>query len=218
MTVDLVFIGFGEHATVVADAVASEGQWHVVGYTDRSPSEIATRRAITYLGTDLSYLAQFSPDAESRFVLGLAGTRVSTTRADLAARYEQRGARFARVIHRTAWISPYATVEDGAVILAGAIVNAGARIGRHAIVNTGAIIEHDVDLGPLAVVAPGAVVGGGASLGDGSYIGLGARVRDHTRIGKRTMVAMGAAVVADVADDLVVAGIPAKPRGTRATE
>jgi UDP-3-O-[3-hydroxymyristoyl] glucosamine N-acyltransferase len=96
------------------------------------------------------------------------------------------------------------------VVLAGAVVNTGARIGNHCIVNSGSIVEHDCELGEFAQVGPGAAVGGGARIGPGAYLGLGCRVRDHRTIGARALVAMGAVVVRDVADDERVAGVPAR--------
>jgi acetyltransferase EpsM len=59
-------------------------------------------------------------------------------------------------------------------------------------------------------VAPGAVIGGGTRIGDGVFIGLGARVRDHVRIGDRVTIGMGAVVVADVASDRILVGVPAR--------
>jgi acetyltransferase EpsM len=217
MTIDLVLVGCGEHATVVADAALSrEGTWRLVGYTDLVPSAAAAKRAgVAFLGTDDAYLDRFVPKDGVAFILGLAGTTVSPARGKLARMYEDKGATFARITHAAAWVSPSARVEDGAVIMAGAIVNSGARIGRHAIVNSGAIVEHDVDIGAFASVSPGAVIGGGARIGEGCYIGLGASVRDHIVIGARTMVAMGAVVVGDVADDSVVMGVPARPRAPK---
>lgn len=213
MSFDLVLVGCGEHATVIVDAALSrERTYHIHGYTDVQPNDIAAMRAgIPFLGTDEAFLERFVTRADLRFVLGVAGIGIAPLRAKLARMYEAKGAVFARVLHSTAWISPTARIEDGAVVMAGAVVNSGARIGRHAIVNTGAIVEHDVEVGAFASVAPGAVIGGGAVIGEGSYVGLGARVRDHIKIGQRTMIGMGAAVVGDVDDDLVVVGVPAKP-------
>jgi len=59
------------------------------------------------------------------------------------------------VIHRSAIVSPSATVGRGTVILAGAIVNPEASIGEGCIVNSGAIVEHNVEIGGSPRVAPG---------------------------------------------------------------
>lgn len=219
MTIELVLVGCGEHATVVSDAALSrEGTWRLVGYTDLAPRNAAAKRAgFAFLGTDRAYLDSFVPKDRLEFMLGLAGTTVSPARAKLARMYEDKGAAFARIVHAAAWVSSSAHVEGGAVIMAGAVVNSGARIGRHSIVNSGAIVEHDVDIGAFASVSPGAVIGGGARIGEGSYIGLGACVRDHIVIGARTMVAMGAVVVGDIADDCVVIGVPARPLPPKGT-
>jgi len=205
---DLVMIGYGEHARVVADAATA---FVLAGYIDRA-SGVTTP---PYLGTDDVYLAAFKPRDDVRFILGLGAVGVSSARSRLATRYEHAGARFAAIVHPRACVSSSATIAEGAVVLAGAIVNSGARIGAHVVVNTGAIVEHDVVLEPHVSIAPGVVIGGGTTIAEGAFVGLGARIRDHITIGAGAVIAMGAVVVASVPAGLGVAGVPARAFRTR---
>jgi acetyltransferase EpsM len=214
----LVVLGGGEHARVLIETARSRpGEWDVVGTVDPSPSASAVvTLGIPYLGDDEAFAAAeraaSAHDVRPWRIVGIGGTDPGPRRA--VVELFDDSARWATVIHATAWVSPTAIVEPGAVVFAGSTVNAGAYVGRHTIVNSGAVVEHDVTLGAFAHIAPGAVIGGGASIGEGAFVGLGARVRDHVAVGDGAVVGMGAVVVADVASHSTVVGTPARARET----
>ncbi|MFZ4764497.1 MAG: acetyltransferase [Roseimicrobium sp.] len=205
----LLILGGGEHARVLAEAALSRaGEWCVSAYVHHGPQ---------------SGLAEICPDAQpistdevgmrtvsSHFcILGMGGINSVRRRRRLVVQYAAAGARWATVVHASAWVSASATIGEGAVIMAGAVVNAGARIGAHCVVNSGAILEHDVVLGDNASVAPRVVVGGGAKIGEDVWLGLGCSIRDHIEIGAGTIVGMGAAVVKSLPARVCAWGVPA---------
>lgn len=183
----LFLIGDGEHARVVAEAVA----------------------VTAALGRDaeagIAGLRASHPDAAFHLALGDNRAREAT-----AARHA--GLPWRTIIHPTAWVSPSATLGQGVFVGAQAVVQAGAVIGDHVIINTAAVVEHDCRLAACCHLAPGAVLGGGVMLGAGCLIGLRACVRDHRRIGAHATVGMGAVVVDHVAADITVLGVPARVR------
>lgn len=198
---ELILVGGGEHARVVADAAGSSG-WRVVGYVALAQNPETEALA------NLPYLGRTPPDGGTALTLVIG-------RQDVRQRLvEEMGnaCRWGRVIHPTACVAASAQLGEGTQVLAGAVVNVGAKLGRHVLINTGSIIEHDCVLEDFTQVAPGVVIGGGTRVGAGSYLGLGAKIRDHIRIGCNVRVAMGAVVVADVPDNQLVAGVPARPR------
>jgi sugar O-acyltransferase (sialic acid O-acetyltransferase NeuD family) len=212
----LVIVGGGEHARVVAEAAATcPDAWQLIGFTDDDPDAAAThavRLGLLSLGDDATFAGSLSsrPAADHpALVLGFGGSPEARQHA-----IDTFGpdARWATVIHATAWVSPSAVVEAGAVILAGAVVNAGAVVGAHAIVNSRVVVEHDVHVGAATHLAPGVVVGGGARIGVGTMVGLGAVIRDHVTVGRHVTIGMGAVVVGDVADGRTVLGVPARVR------
>lgn len=205
---DLIIIGGGEHARVVAESARScPAQWHLVGFVDREP---CTRTA------ELLHVPQFLDDDEAMklnptasFILAIGRMDSNVLRRSIAARYDAAGARWATLIHAQSWVSPSAQLGEGAFVGAGAIVNTGAKLGAHTIVNTGAIVEHDVGLGDFVSVAPGVVIGGGTTVGDDAWLGLGCRVRDHIQIGRGTIIGMGAVVVKSLPAQVCAMGVPA---------
>jgi acetyltransferase EpsM len=216
----LLVLGGGEHARVVIEAARTQGdRWAVQGYVapeaDAGTPTAATAIDLPWLGDDAALarrLDDLAPDDRPWLVLGFGGGETPGGLAARAAAAERFGptARWATVVHATAGISPSATLEPGAVILAHAVVNTGARVGRHAIVNSAAVVEHDVVVGHGSHVAPGAVIGGATRIGEDAFIGLGARVRDHIEIGAGAVVGMGAVVVESIEPGATVVGIPAR--------
>ena len=209
----LVIVGGGEHARVVADAARSrEGAWDIVGFTDRASADAtALSVEVAYLGdndTLRDRLRNTPPQERPWLVLGIGDI---ASRRRVAATFP-RSTRWATVVHGAATVSSRASLEPGAVVLAGAIVNPGAVVRGQAIVNTMAVVEHDVLVGRFVHLAPGVVVGGGATIGDGAFVGLGALVRDHVAVGRGVVVGMGAVVVDDIREGVVVLGVPARER------
>jgi acetyltransferase EpsM len=205
----LIVIGGGGHARLVIDAARSRrGEWDVVGLVDpEAGGDSAARLGVQHFKSDAD-AHQHSADAW--FVMGIGRLGTEGLRRQIVARYAQHGARWARVIHATASVSPTASLAEGAIVLAGAVVNPSAVIGAHSAVNSGAVIEHDVKIGEFVFVAPGAIIGGGVQIGDDCFLGLGCRVRDNICIGRGAVIGMGAVVTKSVADGMKMLGVPAR--------
>lgn len=124
---------------------------------------------------------------------------------------EQNGARIISIIHPSAIVSDFAQIGKGVVVLAGAVINAGAIIGDACIINSNSVVEHDCDLKAAVHISPGANIAGGVSIGIRSWIGIGSSVKQMIRIGNDVIVGAGSVVIKDILDNLVVAGVPAKP-------
>jgi acetyltransferase EpsM len=205
---ELIIIGGGEHARVVAEAAQSvAGRWRILGFVDPLPcAETCARSDLIRLGND-DALAEHR---DALAVLGFGGLGKGKARAHAVARASKLVKGWASIVHDRAWVSPTAVVEPGAVVMAGAVVQTGATIGAHAIVNSGAVVEHDVVIGDFAQISPGAIIGGAGRVGRHAFLGLGAVVRDHIEVGEGSTIGMGAAVVANVPSGAVVMGVPAK--------
>lgn len=117
---------------------------------------------------------------------------------------------FATLIHKTAIISPSATIQEGTVVINGAHVNADANIGKHVIINTAAVVEHDCNIGDFAHISPNATVAGNVNIGEGTHVGAGAVIIPNINIGKWATIGAGAVIIQDVPDHAVVVGNPGK--------
>jgi sugar O-acyltransferase (sialic acid O-acetyltransferase NeuD family) len=197
---DLVLVGGGGHAIVVADAAVLAG-WTIAGVYDDHPEP---RVAGVHPGARrLGPLVDVAQAQLEAWIIALGDI-------DLRRRFARDDTPAAIIVHPRAVVSPGASLDEGVFVAAGAVINPGASAGAHAIINTAAVLEHDVRVGAHTHVAPGAVLGGGASVGAGSLVGMGALVLPGVTVGSGCLVAAGAVVTRDVPDAGRVAGMPAR--------
>ncbi len=210
MTIDRIFIwGAGGHAVSIADVAASAGLL-VEAFIDPEMrrSELLTRPVISNLGVLESGTGYF-------VAIGANEARERVTRT-LQERFT--GIPPVTLIHRTAVIGSNSAVGHGSVIHAGAVVGAGALLGSGSLINTGAILDHESEIGDFSSLAPGAIVGGRCSIGARSAISMGAIVKHGVHVGSDTIVGAASFVDAQLPDQVVAYGIPARVVRKRSAE
>lgn len=203
----LLVYGAGGHGKVVADAARSAG-WVVTGFIDDAPGrEDATIWGLPVRTLD-RMLAEVPAAAGAAFAMGIGD---NAARARCQAGLAAKGCTVVTIVHARAAVAPSAVLGAGTVVMANAAVNPDARLGAGCIVNTGAVVEHDCVLGDHVHLSPNAALGGAVRVGDRSHLGIGAVVLPAVQVGRGVRVGAGAAVIRDVADDLTVVGVPARP-------
>ena len=204
----LLILGAGGHGKVVAECALSLGLYTEIAFLDDEKvigESILTSCSVVGTFNDAGNFIHEYPEA---FVaLGNNSSRV-----ELIKYLMKIGFRIPSLIHPAAYVSKFALIESGTVIMAGVVVNVDARIGVGGIINTGASIDHDCVLGLGVHLSPGARLGGTVTVGDYTWICMGACVVNNVRVGERSVVAAGAAVIKDVGDNVLVAGVPARER------
>jgi sugar O-acyltransferase (sialic acid O-acetyltransferase NeuD family) len=202
----LLILGAGGHGKVVGDCAHAANVWsEILFFDDRWPS-LATCGPWRVMGVGAALAKQAGRGDSAIVAIGQAEPRLAWLN-----RLVDAGVEIATVIHPSAVVSRDANLGKGCVVVAGAVINIGSRLGAGCIVNTGATVDHDCELGDGVHICPGANLGGGVRVGERSWIGIGGSVRHEVRIGARVTVGAGAAVVSNVADDLTMVGVPAKP-------
>jgi sugar O-acyltransferase (sialic acid O-acetyltransferase NeuD family) len=197
---NIIIIGAGGHAKVIADIVIKSGDSLLGFLDDGSP---AGHRVFQYpvLGK-IGDAGRFA--GRARFILGIGDNAV---RKRLC---EENALPWHTAVHPAAVIAGDVCVGEGTVVMAGAVINPSARIGRHCIINSGAIVEHDNDLGDYVHFSPRAAAGGTVTVGTLTHIGIGAAIRNNISIAAHCVVGAGAVVVKDIVEPGVYAGVPAR--------
>ena len=116
-------------------------------------------------------------------------------------------------------------VGENTKIGTGTIIDGRTTIGRGVSIQSGVylppetVIGDNVFLGPRAVVTndkyPASKRLLGVIIEEGAVIGANAVLISGIRVGRRAVIAAGAVVTRDVPDEVVVAGVPARPITTR---
>lgn len=143
------------------------------------------------------------------FAVGLGD--VAPRRA-VTEKLRARGARFARVVHPSAWIAPTATLGDGVVVAPFCAVGPDTFVGDHAVLNYYAHLGHDARAGAWCVMSPYCSLHGYSVLEDECFMGAHAMVAPRKRVGRGSSVAAGSVVTRDVAPRSLAAGNPARAR------
>lgn len=114
------------------------------------------------------------------------------------------------LIHKSAIISPMASLDNGTVVMPNACVNSTTKIGEHCIINTASTIDHDCVLADYVHVSPNAAIAGNVNIGEGTHIGIGAVIIPGIKIGKWVTIGAGAVIIRDIPDYALVVGNPGK--------
>jgi sugar O-acyltransferase (sialic acid O-acetyltransferase NeuD family) len=145
-----------------------------------------------------------------RFIVTIGN---NIARQAFAERIESKGGALATAIHPNCVLSPTATVGAGTVFVGANMVFSRAVVGKNVLVDPDATIGAESVVEDGVYICPGVHLGAGVNVGRLAFIGLGAVVLPSTRIGKASIIGAGAVVTRDVADEILVAGNPAIPKG-----
>ena len=196
--------GTGQHANVVLEAALIAGR-EVAGVLDLTNA--ARPWGTPVLGGE--ELLRNSAFVRAHALVPAAGDHAFRFRiweaASLAAGV------LSTIVHPAAIVSPSASIGAGCVVLAGAVIATNAVVGDLGIINHAASVGHDAVLEAGVNLCPGARLAGAVVCRESAFIGMGALVVQGKVIGRRAVVGAGAVVIADVPDDAMVVGNPARP-------
>lgn len=197
---DIVIIGAGGHGRVVADAVIKSGD-RILGFLDDTVPQDQSVLGYPVLGKICDAVNFKEP---VRFVLGIGS---NTVRREIVQRYPLC---FHTVVHPSAVLAFDVMLGEGSVVLAGCIVNTGASVGSHCILNSGCIVEHDCVVSDFTHISPNATLCGTVHVGTLCHIGAGSVIRNNIHICDGCTIGIGAAVVKDITQGGIYAGVPAR--------
>lgn len=216
---NLVILGARQHAKVVFALLreAYAGEWNVLGFLDDDPR----LQGSELLGVPVLGPVEMLRDLVARKEVQGALVGVSCghmpSRARLFEKIQEFGLEAPSVISPDACIHPTASVGAGTVICSGAVVNAFATVGSNCVLYSNGTVEHECVLEDNVYIGPGVNFCADVHVGAGTFIGTGANVICE-RIGKDVIIGAGAAVVKNVPDGVVAAGVPARIFRNRSPE
>lgn len=210
-TAELLLIGAGGHARVVADAAALSQTWLSISATDRNPQRCSGELlpGVTLRGLAAALAAADAIDGACRLHIAI-GDNAARQRETLACCAAHPHIPLTAVVHPRACVSSHADVALGCFVAAFALVGPGAQLGEGVIVNHGAVVDHDVQVGAFSHIAPNATLGGGARIGQRVLVGAGAVVLPGICLGDDVVLGAGAVAAADLPAPGTYTGLPAR--------
>lgn len=121
-----------------------------------------------------------------------------------------RGAKFHKVIHKTANVSPTAKIGDGCVVGTGAIIGPSETIGAHTLIQSYAILGHDGSVGAYSRIDCRVMCVGGVKIGNEVTLHTACVINHDVTVQDKATVAACSFVIRNVKEGTTVMGNPAK--------
>ena len=163
----LILVGGGGHCKSVIDVAESAG-YNILGVLDMPENVGKDILSTKVIGTD-DDIPLYVGKAD--FVITVGFIKSPTIRIRLYDQIKAAGGKLATIIASTAYVSRYATIGEGTVVMHNAFVNADARIGNNVILNTFVNIEHDAVIGDQCHISTGTMVNGECKVGNNVFVG-----------------------------------------------
>lgn len=202
----LILIGGGGHCKSVIEAAESAG-YTILGVLDMPENVGKDVLSTKIIGIDDEIPSSVD---KAEFVITVGFIKNPATRIKLHNRVKEAGGKLATIIASTAYVSKYATIDEGTVVMHHAFVNAGARVGCNVILNTFTNIEHDVVIGDHCHISTGTMVNGDCKIGNKVFVGSQVVISNGLNICNDVIIGAGSAVVTNVIKKGIYVGNPAK--------
>ncbi|WP_203232118.1 acetyltransferase [Paenibacillus pinistramenti] len=200
----LLILGAGGQGRVAGEIAELMGCWKDIAYLDDNAG-LTSVDGFPVIGRLSDYQG-----LKHQFSHAFAAFGHNQLRMEWIAALTAAGFEIPALIHPQSVVSRRTAVGAGTLVMAGAVVNPNARIGAGGILNTQCSVDHDCLLEDGVHISPGAHLGGGVQVGRLTWICIGASVSNHLIIGAGSIIAAGAAVVQDIPDCVLAAGVPAQ--------
>jgi len=200
MRKEVVIVGAGGHAKVVADIIEKSGDI-CIGFLDdgKAAGEKVLDKCV------LGKVCDAHKFKDKLFFIAIGNNAI---REDISKKLSDYN--FYTAIHPTAVIGSYAAIGEGTCVMPYAVINSSASIGRHCIINTSSIVEHDCVLDDFVHISPNATLCGNVNVGKLTHIGACAVVINNISITQSCIVGAGGVVVKNINDSGVYMGVPAR--------
>jgi sugar O-acyltransferase (sialic acid O-acetyltransferase NeuD family) len=189
MKPQLLLVGGGGHCKSVIDVIEQENSFTIAGIIDKK--ELVGQKMLGYeiigCDDDLNDLFQTFKYA----VVTVGQIKSPDLRIKLFNQLKTIGFETPSIISPRAYVSKYATIDSGTVVMHDALVNTNVSIGKNCIINSKALIEHDSVIGDHCHISTGAILNGGTVIMQGTFFGSNAISKEYTIITERSFIKAG---------------------------
>lgn len=203
---NLILVGGGGHCKSVIDVAESAG-YNILGILDR-PDEVG-KSVLGYkvIGTD-DDIPLFVDKAE--FVVTVGQIKSPSLRKIVVERVKQARGQLATIIAPDAYVSKYASVGEGSVIMHRSFLNADAKVGKNVIINTLTNLDHEVTVDDFCHLSTGVMICGNVHIGKDVFIGSQSVVNQGMTIADNTIIGSLTCVNRSITESGTYVGSPAK--------
>jgi sugar O-acyltransferase (sialic acid O-acetyltransferase NeuD family) len=189
---EIILLGGGGHCKSVIDVIEQEKRFRVAGIID-----IPERFGISVLNYKViaSDNELKSLNQEFKYAVVTVGQIQSPElRIKLFDLARKAGFILPAIISPRAYVSHYASIDEGTVICHDVLLNSNAKIGKNCIINSKALIEHDVSVKDNCHISTGVIINGGVTIEKDCFIGSNSTIRDNITVNERSFIKAGSMV------------------------
>ncbi|HFF8524474.1 TPA: NeuD/PglB/VioB family sugar acetyltransferase [Providencia rettgeri] len=165
----LILIGGGGHCKSCIDVIESTKQFEIIGILDHKSKLNQSVLKYKIIGSDDDIDKYI--DKGFYFFITVGQIKTHTIRKKIYDLLLSKKANIATIVSPFAYVSPYAKVERGCIIMHHSVVNANARVLENCIINTKAIVEHDSVIEAHCHISTGAIINGTVTVSEGTFFG-----------------------------------------------
>ena len=195
MSKNVIIIGAGGHAKVIADIVKKSDD-KLIGFLDDN-EEVQDK--VVFDNKKMNY-------KNAEFIIGIGNNKVRKIISD-----KYSNLKWYTAIHPNAVIANEVIINEGSAIMAGVVINPGTTVGKHCIINTSTSIDHDNIIEDYVHISPGSHLAGTVAVKEGTWICSGVTVINDIIINKNNIVGAGSVVIKNIEEENnTYIGIPAR--------
>jgi len=177
---DIVLIGGGGHCEAVIDVIEQENRFNIIGVIDKPES----------LGKNVLGYQIIANDTELRKIrkvcdnalISIGQIKSPTPRIKLYEKLKLLEFNLPAIISPRSYISKYAKIGRGSIVMHDVIINTNAIVGDNCIINTKSLIEHGSIIGNHCHISTNSVINGNVKVGESSFIGSGSVTKEGIKI------------------------------------
>ncbi len=168
----LLLIGGGGHCHATIDVIETEGKFEIAGIVDdgKKIGDEVLGHPVLGSGKDLKTLRK---EFEYAFIT-IGQVRSPEARMNYFKKIVDLNFEIPTLVSPLAYVSKYAQVGRGTIVMHRATINANVCIGENTILNSHSLVEHDSIVESHCHISTGAILNGGTKIRKGTFFGSGA--------------------------------------------
>ena len=203
----LYLVGAGTVACEILEfacQISHVAPWDIKGLLDDDEDKVGTSLAGFPV---VSTLEKWAPKSDDVAICTIGDPLI---RDEIKSRLNSLRVHLATLIHPLSYVAPSATIGAGSIVYPFAQISSSAVVGSNVMINYSASVGHHASVGDSTVISAHVDITGSVTVGTRAFLGSHATVAPSLSIGDDARVAMGSAVLASVAPQKRVLGVPAR--------
>ena len=176
----IVLIGGGGHCHSVIDVIEQTNKYEIIGIVDTK--ENVGKKVLDYeiiaCDDDLETIFKTCKNA----IISIGHIKSNALRKKLFENLKNIGFNIPTIVSPLAYVSKYALVDEGTVVMHHALINANAKVGKNCIINSKSLIEHDCIIEDNCHISTASVINGGVIVKENTFVGSNSVSKEYIEI------------------------------------